>query len=55
MNRMQGAEQLRLMREANETTRRYYEGHLEELKWQNRSASTPAPMPTPERAVPAKK
>lgn len=47
MNRIQGAEQLRLMREANEVTRRYYEGHLEELRWQHRNASTPAPMPMP--------
>jgi hypothetical protein len=25
------------MREANEVTRRYYEGHLSEVRWQNRS------------------
>lgn len=37
VGRIQMGEQIRLMREANEVTRRYYEGHLSEVRWQNRS------------------
>jgi len=48
--RAQMGEQIRLMREANEVTRRYYEGHLGEVRWQNRSRQeTPAWTPKPER------
>jgi len=50
IGRAQMGEQIRLMREANEVTRRYYEGHLGEIRWQNRSRQeTPAPMTLTER------
>ncbi|HVR87530.1 MAG TPA: response regulator [Planctomycetota bacterium] len=44
VNRWQAAEQIRLMSEANTATRRYYEGHLEEMRWQNRHAAAQQPM-----------
>jgi len=42
LGRAQTGEQLRLMSEANEVTRRYYEGHLQEMKWQRIQPVTPA-------------
>lgn len=57
LNRFSSTEQLRLMREANDVTRRYYEGHLQELRFQN--LPKPAPqMPVPaamERALPSQR
>lgn len=54
--RWQAGEQLRLMSEANQVTRRYYEGHLQELRWQSRPQPPmmQAPAPAPEVAFPAK-
>ena len=43
--RLQSEAQLQLMREANDFTRRYYEGHLEELKRQAVLRNTPEPVP----------
>lgn len=50
LGRAQIGEQIRLMREANDVTRRYYEGHLNEIRWQNRSRQDQAAgTPKPER------
>jgi DNA-binding response OmpR family regulator len=53
IGRLQSAEQLRLMREANDATRRYYEGHLQELRWQNHAKPAPE-LPVQIPAVPKK-
>jgi DNA-binding NtrC family response regulator len=45
VNRWQAGEQIRLMSEANSTTRRYYEGHLQEMRWQNLQPATRPQMP----------
>ena len=55
LGRIQTAEQLRLMREANEVTRRYYEGHLQEMRWQRAQAAPAMPAMTPDRAPTAKR
>jgi DNA-binding response OmpR family regulator len=55
MGRTQGAEQIRLMREANEVTRRYYEGHLQEMRAQNRATPAPQFVAMPESPAPAKR
>jgi DNA-binding response OmpR family regulator len=44
--RLQSETQLQLMREANDFTRRYYEGHLEELKRQAVLRNSSEPMTT---------
>jgi len=53
--RWQASQQIELAREANEETRRYYQRHLEELRWQNysRSSPTPEPVASPPWAVQA--
>ncbi|MBV8881266.1 MAG: response regulator [Planctomycetaceae bacterium] len=54
--RWQAGEQIRLMSEANDATRRYYEGHLQEMRYQNRIPAAPAqqaPVELPQQ--PAKK
>jgi DNA-binding NtrC family response regulator len=35
--RWQAQQQLQLLRDSNDATRRYYDGHLQELRWQNRT------------------
>ncbi|HLY11180.1 MAG TPA: response regulator [Planctomycetota bacterium] len=56
-SRWQAGEQIRLMSEANDVTRRYYEGHLQELHWQNRPQPVPQGMPVaiPELPTQARK
>ncbi len=58
-SRWQAAEQLRMMNESNQTMRRYYEGQLEEQRWQNRpqTGAVPqaGPVPAPEFVLPVKK
>ncbi len=56
-SRWQAGEQLRMMNEQNQTTRRYYEGQLEEQRWQNRpQAAAPQAAPVaPELVLPFKK
>lgn len=59
VSRWQQAEQLRMMNESNQTTRRYYEGQLEEQRWQNRpqtgGAPQAGPIAAPEFVLPVKK
>jgi len=44
------------MREANEATRTYYEGHLQEMKLQRLQPAAPAPAKlTPEIILPLRK
>jgi hypothetical protein len=61
--RWQQVEQLNLLRQANDATRRYYEEHIQEMKWQRASRIEPLqaaeefsfPVPTPaSRGVPAR-
>jgi len=53
--RWQAGEQIRLMSEANQVTRRYYEGQLQEQRWQNRpQVQLPAQAAAPEFILPAK-
>ena len=42
VSRQQSGEQIRLMSEANDITRHYYEGHLQELRRQNSQATPDA-------------
>jgi DNA-binding NtrC family response regulator len=37
-------EQLQLTRQANETTRRYYDAHIQEMRWQKSAASASLPV-----------
>jgi DNA-binding NtrC family response regulator len=58
--RWQAGEQLRLMGEANQMTRNYYEGQIREMRFQNRpqvqGPQAPAPvMPSPEQFTTLKK
>ncbi|HLY73713.1 MAG TPA: response regulator [Planctomycetota bacterium] len=57
VNRWQAGEQIRLMSEANTATRRYYEGHLQEMRWQNRqpAAAQQFPVTIPDAREAAKK
>jgi DNA-binding NtrC family response regulator len=56
LKRLQVAEQLRLTREANDFTRRYYEGHLQEIRWQNQTKGSPEmPVSMPDRRLPERK
>jgi DNA-binding NtrC family response regulator len=52
-SRWQAGEQIRLMSEANQATRRYYDGHLQEMRWQSRPQAPAAAAP--EFSFPAKK
>jgi AmiR/NasT family two-component response regulator len=45
VQRWQAAQQIGLTRDANEATRRYYQDHLQELRWQNYSRSSSASEP----------
>jgi DNA-binding NtrC family response regulator len=57
LGRVQAAEHLSLTREANDVTRRYYEGHLQELRRQGRSKPASEMVPTfqmPDRAPSAR-
>jgi len=51
----QNLEQIGLTREANEASRRYYQDHLQELRWQKDSRtimpSEPVPTPTADRGL----
>ena len=51
VSRWQAGEQLRLMSEANQVTRRYYEGHLQEMRHQSRT-QTQAQAPAPAFVMP---
>lgn len=53
--RWQAMEQLRLTRESNETSRRYYEGHLQEMRWQGQPRPVPAEIRTVEPSAALKK
>jgi len=50
-----GLQQIRLAGEANEASRRYYQDHLQELRWQNYSRSSmpseAVPTPAPDRGL----
>jgi DNA-binding NtrC family response regulator len=52
-SRWQAGEQIRLMSEANQTTRRYYEGHLQEMRQQNRPQAQAPAAAAPEFSFPA--
>jgi hypothetical protein len=54
LGRVQVAEQIRLMRQANEVTRNYYEGHLQEMKWQRLQSAT-MPVAAPDRFLSTKR